>query len=476
MLHKNMSKQNARFVTGSTWRHVIMMTLTNSVGLMALFLVDLIDLYFLNLLGEQEMAASVGFSAQLLFYVTALAIGLLIAVGILVSQRIGAQEVDSARRIAASSMLTAVVLVVIISGFILFFLNDILTLLGASGRTFELAVTYSRIVLPSSVILVISMVASAVLRAVGDAKRSMNATLMGAVVNLAFDPLLIFYFDMGVAGAAWASVLSRIAMMTYALYCVIVIHNMLTRPTLKGLADDLSPIAKLAGPAMLTNLATPIGSTFVMTAIARYGDAAVAAYATIGRIIPVAFSVLFALSGAISPIIGQNFGAKAFDRVKSTYHNAIIFAVAVVVIVTLLIVFSQHYIVGLFNLSGEAAQLLTLFCSGLTIFFIADGVLFSTNSVFNSLGFPLYSTVFNYAKFFLGVIPAVYGLAYFYGATGVIIGQAIGSSLVTVIAVVTCRNLIESTHRNDDNGNPPPKRKIFSRPPLWVTSSSKTQL
>lgn len=476
MLHKNMSKQNARFVTGSTWRHVIMMTLTNSVGLMALFLVDLIDLYFLNLLGEQEMAASVGFSAQLLFYVTALAIGLLIAVGILVSQRIGAQEVDSARRIAASSMLTAVVLVVIISGFILFFLNDILTLLGASGRTFELAVTYSRIVLPSSVILVISMVASAVLRAVGDAKRSMNATLMGAVVNLAFDPLLIFYFDMGVAGAAWASVLSRIAMMTYALYCVIVIHNMLTRPTLKGLADDLSPIAKLAGPAMLTNLATPIGSTFVMTAIARYGDAAVAAYATIGRIIPVAFSVLFALSGAISPIIGQNFGAKAFDRVKSTYHNAIIFAVAVVVIVTLLIVFSQHYIVGLFNLSGEAAQLLTLFCSGLTIFFIADGVLFSTNSVFNSLGFPLYSTVFNYAKFFLGVIPAVYGLAYFYGATGVIIGQAIGSSLVTVIAVITCRNLIENTHRNDDNGNPPPKRKIFSRPPLWVTSSSKTQL
>lgn len=466
---------NARFVSGSTWRHVIVMTLTNSVGLMALFLVDLIDLYFLNLLGEQEMAAAVGFSAQLLFYVTALTIGLLIAVGILVSQRIGAQQPQIARRIAASTMLLAFMLVTVISAILLFFLKDILTLLGASGRTYELAVSYSGIVLPSGSILVIGMVASAVLRGVGDAKRSMTATLLGAAVNLAFDPLLIFTFDMGIAGAAWASVLSRLAIMVYSLYCVIHVHNMLARPKLKNIAADIAPIAKLAGPAMLTNLATPVGSTFVMTAIARYGDAAVAAYATIGRILPVAFSILFALSGAISPIIGQNFGAKAFDRIKETYRNAIIFAVAVVVLMTMFIVLGQNAIVGVFNLSGEAAQLLTLFCSGLTIFFIADGVLFSTNSVFNSLGFPLYSTIFNYAKFFLGVIPAVYALSHFYGAKGVVIGQAIGPVLVTVVAVITCHNIIKRVSRDDD-GTPTPRRKGFARPPLWVASSSKTQV
>lgn len=470
-----MSTKAARFVTGSTWRHVIVMTLTNSIGLMALFLVDLIDLYFLNLLGEQEMAASVGFSGQLLFFVTALSIGLLVAIGVLVSQRVGAKKVEEAKRIVASTLVMTSVLTILVSGGLLIFLTDILLWLGASGRTLALAETYSAILLPSSIILVIGMVSSAVLRAVGDAKRSMNATLIAAFVNLMFDPLLIFYFDMGIAGAAWASVLSRLAMMVYALYGAFYLHRMITLPSFSGIKKDFSPIIQLAGPAVLTNLATPVGSTFVMMAIAKYGDAAVAAYATIGRIIPVAFSILFALSGAISPIIGQNYGAKAFSRVREVYRNAIIFAVLVVLFMTFLIFLGQSYLVGLFNVSGQAKELLLLFCSGLTLFFIADGVLFSTNSAFNSLGFPLYSTFFNYAKYFLGVVPLVYLLAHFYGAKGVIIGQAIGPVLVSVVAVIVCQRVIVRVS-NEETTPPKPRRKGFARPPLWPSSSSKSQL
>lgn len=470
-----MSTKAARFVTGSTWRHVIVMTLTNSIGLMALFLVDLIDLYFLNLLGEQEMAASVGFSGQLLFFVTALSIGLLVAIGVLVSQRVGAKKVEEAKRIVASTLVMTSVLTILVSGGLLIFLTDILLWLGASGRTLALAETYSAILLPSSIILVIGMVSSAVLRAVGDAKRSMNATLIAAFVNLMFDPLLIFYFDMGIAGAAWASVLSRLAMMVYALYGAFYLHRMITLPSFSCIKKDFSPIIQLAGPAVLTNLATPVGSTFVMMAIAKYGDAAVAAYATIGRIIPVAFSILFALSGAISPIIGQNYGAKAFSRVREVYRNAIIFAVLVVLFMTFLIFLGQSYLVGLFNVSGQAKELLLLFCSGLTLFFIADGVLFSTNSAFNSLGFPLYSTFFNYAKYFLGVVPLVYLLAHFYGAKGVIIGQAIGPVLVSVVAVIVCQRVIVRVS-NEETTPPKPRRKGFARPPLWPSSSSKSQL
>ncbi len=467
-----MTHKTARFVTGSTWRHVTVMTLTNSIGLMAMFLVDLIDLYFLNLLGEQEMAASVGFSGQLMFYVTALSIGFLIAVGILVAQRIGAKRTQAARHIATSSLIVAVGLILSVSSVLLWNLEDILRALGAQGRTLELSITYSMILLPSSAIIVVGMIASAVLRAVGDARRAMNVTLLSALVNLVLDPLLIFTLDMGIAGAAWASVLARIAMASYALYCTIKLHAMLMRPKWRNFLGDMKPITHLAGPAMLTNLATPVGSTFVMVAIARYGDAAVAAYATIGRIIPVAFSVLFGLSGAISPIIGQNFGAGNFERVRQTYQNAIIFAMGVVFSVTIALFLGQSYLVSIFRLSGEAAELLMLFCSGLTILFVADGVLFSTNSAFNSLGYPLYSTFFNYAKFFLGVIPAVYTLSYFYGAKGVIIGQAVGPVLVAVMAVITCDKIIDRV----SHGEAPPKkwRRAFFRLPLWPASSAKT--
>ncbi|MBS9778648.1 MAG: MATE family efflux transporter [Gammaproteobacteria bacterium] len=469
-----MKNQKPRFVTGSIWRHVIVMTLANSIGLMTLFLVDLIDLYFLNLLGEQEMAASVGFSAQLLFFVTAISIGLLVAVGILVSQRIGAEKHDEAKRIFNSALAIACSIAIAISALLLLFLDDIFMKLGAKGRTFELAVTYSSIILPSSVMLVCSMVCSAALRGLGDAKRSMKATLLGALVNLALDPLLIFYFDMGIAGAAWASVISRITMVLYTLYSVGVIYHMLIKPSFSGLIRDFSPIAKIAGPSMLTNLATPIGSTFVMKEIALYGDAAVAAYATIGRIVPVAFSVIFALSGAISPIIGQNFGAKSYDRIREAYRNAIIFVAGYVFIISTLLFFSQNYLVSIFNLSGDAAQLLALFCSGLAIFFIADGALFSTNSVFNSLGYPLYSTIFNYAKFFLGVIPAAYVLSSIYGAQGVIIGQAIGPLVVTVVAIIVCGKIITNIDKGGDTHSP--KKRWSLRSPLWPGSSSRTQV
>ena len=471
-----MQQKEARFITGSTWRHVILMTLTNSIGLTALFLVDLIDLYFLNLLGEQEMAASVGFSAQILFYITAMSIGLLVAVGILVSQHIGAQNTKLAKQIVASSLVIATVLLGIISAILLFYLEDILTLLGAKGRTFDLSLTYARIVLPSSVILVIGMVLSAVLRGLGDARRSMSSTLVCALVNLIFDPLLIFYFDMGISGAAWASVLARIAMLCYCLYSVVYIHKMLAMPKLKNIFNDFLPIAKLAGPALLTNLATPIGSTFVIREVSHYGDSAVAAYATIGRIIPVAFSVLFALSGAISPIIGQNFGAKKYRRVSETYRNSVIFAVGIVILVSAIIFIGRYHLLGLFNLSGEASQLLMLFCSGLTLFFIADGILFSTNSVFNSLGHPLYSTLFNYAKFFLGIIPSVYILSHFYGAKGVMIGQGIGPVLISIVAFGTCRRMIGGLKNNSDDEDPHPREKNFTNPLLWPTSSAKTQI
>ncbi|PIE42454.1 MAG: MATE family efflux transporter [Gammaproteobacteria bacterium] len=469
-----MMKQSPRFVTGSIWRHVVVMTLTNSVGLMALFVVDLIDLYFLNLLGEQEMAAAVGFSAQLMFYVTAISIGLLIAVGILVSQRIGAKQVKEAKRIVASALTLAAILIAMVSMVLLWYLTDILQWLGAEGRTLVLAETYAGILLPSGVIMVLGMVTGSVLRALGDARRSMTGTLLAAGVNLVLDPLLIFTLDMGISGAAWASVLARTTMLAYAAYSAFFIHSMLVRPTWRGIMSDFLPIIKLAGPAVMTNLATPIGSTFVMTAIARYGDGAVAAYATIGRMIPVAFSVLFALSGAVSPIIGQNYGAGSFTRIRETYRSAVIFAILVVVVVTVVIVLGREQLIGLFNLSEEGNHLLILFCSGLTLFFVADGILFSTNSVFNSLGYPLYSTFFNYAKFFLGVIPSVYLLSHFYGARGVIIGQAVGPVLVTIAAVITCHRIIKRI----GSGKSARRRffRLLPRVPLWPSSSSRNQL
>ena len=99
----------------------------------------------------------------------------------------------------------------------------------------------------------------------------------------------------------------------------------------------MRPIMTIAGPAVLTNLATPIGSGFVLRTMSQFGDSAVAGAAIMGRITPVAFAAVFALSGAVGPIVGQNAGAGLYDRVRSTLRNALVFNVVYVALVWLIL-------------------------------------------------------------------------------------------------------------------------------------------
>ena len=163
----------------------------------------------------------------------------------------------------------------------------------------------------------------------------------------------------------------------------------------KDLIEDFTPIFKIAGPAMLTNLATPIGNAIVIKAIAQFGGAYVAGFAIIGRISPVAFALVFALSGAIAPIIGQNFGVLNFTRIRQTVCNSLVFNAVYITLVSILLFILQDPIIVLFKLEGEAAELMRIFCTWIAITFIFNGIQFISNSVFNNLGKPMYATWFN---------------------------------------------------------------------------------
>ncbi len=106
-----------------------------------------------------------------------------------------------------------------------------------------------------------------------------------------------------------------------AFYGVTTKHHLMTRFVYKNFIEDLRPIFKIAGPAMLTNMATPVGNAIVINAIAKFGGAYVAGFAIIGRISPVAFGLVFALSGAIAPIIGQNFGRYPVSAPQAQLSN-----------------------------------------------------------------------------------------------------------------------------------------------------------
>lgn len=434
----------AKYTQGSIARHIMIMTASGATGLLVMFMSDLVDIYFLSLLGEVEVAAAIGFAGSILFFTISMNIGLMIACSALVSRAIGSGDLNASKEAVAHSWASAVILTVPITLIIWLLIPTLLQALGAEGRALELAVQYLRIIIPSMPVLALAMSTGGVMRARGDAKAAMWLTMIGGIVNVILDPIFIFGFEMGVQGAAIASVLSRVAMVSYGLYVVVYRKRLLGTFELSRYLQTFSEYLKVAVPAVLANLSTPIGVAYVTYVMAQFGDSAVAGNAIISRIQPVAFAGLFALSAAIGPIAGQNFGAKNIDRVYLTLKESVKFVLLYCIVVCSLLWLIQPVLVPLFNASDEANELVYLFCSGVSLMFIFNGITFATNALFNNLGVAHYSTVMNLLKATLGTIPFVAVGVWLGGAKGALWGLFAGSAVIGVLGLWLAVHLIKT--------------------------------
>jgi putative MATE family efflux protein len=423
-----------RFVTGSLLRHITTMAGTGAIGLVAIFAVDLINLLYISRLGESAIAAAVGFAGVVGFFHLSLFIGLLIGIAAVVSRLIGARRVADAHRIATSSLVITALIAVLLSALTLVFLEPLLQLLGAEGRVLELAAGFLRITLPSTVLLGIGMSCTALLRSVGDARRAMLVTLVPAIGTAVLDPLFIFGFGMGLDGAAIVLVIARIVLVSVGLHGAWRVHQLLGRFERELFWQDARTLFGVAGPAVLTNLATPVAAAFVTYSIAPFGASAVAGQATIERLTPVAFGLIYSLSGAVGPVLAQNWGAKEFDRVREGLRASLWFMVITVAGAWALLALLHIPLIQLFSLQDDAANMVRAFCLWIAPSFFFLGALFVANAAFNNLGHPLWSTAFNWGRATLGTIPFAWWGAH-YGAVEVLIGQAVGAALFGSLAL-----------------------------------------
>lgn len=434
-----------RFVTGSTLRHVVVMAGTGAIGLVSVFAVDLANLFYISLLGQAPVAAAVGFAGVVSFFQISLCIGLTIAVSATVSRALGAGRRLEARRIASASVFCMVLLTLAVGVLTALLLDPILTQLGATGETRMFAKRYLSITSPSLPLMAIGMCCAALMRSVGDARRAMNVTLFAAIATALLDPLMIFGLHLGITGAALANVGSRLLLAWVGWRGAVGVNQMMTRIAWHSLWADIKPVLRIAGPAVLSNLATPVGSAYVTHMMAGFGAAAVAGQATIERISPVAFGLVYALTGAVGPVIAQNLGAQRHDRVRQVLFDSVLFVLVTVLAAWLLLALGQTLIVRAFSAHGMTAVVVRLFCSWLAGSFVFVGGLFVANAAFNNLGYPLLSMSFNWARATLGTIPFVTWGAH-YGPPGILVGQALGSVIFGLAAVAVAFHLTRLGH------------------------------
>lgn len=416
-------------------RHVTVTSFTASIGLMAIYAVDLIDLIFISMLGQDVMAAAAGYASTLMFFTSAMNIGLSVAAGVLASRSIGANDEEAAQEFATSTAMFVLVLGVMIPLIVLPNALFFLSLLGAEGEVADLAATYIWIILPFTFVSGLSMVSVAVLRAYGETKSAMYPALLGAFTNAVLDPILIFGLAMGMEGAAWATVIARFVTLGFALYPAMKRYRAFVRPQTYWLYRDFTEVCQFALPAVLANVATPVGTAIITREMSKFGSDAIAGMAVIGRITPVAFAVIMALAGSIGPILGQNYGAGHMDRVKQTYIDALKFVAIYVICVTAILFLCRNQIVALFGAEGMTATLILLYCFPVALSAFFNGAVFVANASFSTMGRPSYSTWFSWAQNTLGTWPFAFVGGMIYGAPGVLLGQASGSVLFSMIAM-----------------------------------------
>ena len=430
----------ARFLSGSLLRHVLVMAGTGAIGLVAVFAVDLINLFYISRLGEKAIAAAVGFAGVVAFFHTSICIGMMIGITACVARLIGANRMADARRMASHSLLIMLAIATVLGLGTVLFLHPLLSALGATDEVARLAQRYLTVTMPSLPLLGLGMANSALLRSVGDARRSMMVTLGAAAVTACLDPLFIFAFGLGLDGAAIVAVISRTLMVSLGMHGVWRVHHLLGPVERSHFSADARALAAITGPAVLTNLATPVGAAFVTHSVAQFGASAVAGQATIDRVTPVAFGLIYSLSGAVGPILSQNLGAKQFDRVREGMRASLWFMLLAVGAAWLLLALLQGPLIQAFSLEGVAAEMVHAFCSWVCASFFFAGALFVANAAFNNLGRPLWSTGFNWARATLGTIPFAWWGAH-YGPVQIMAGQGAGLLIFGTLAMLASLRL-----------------------------------
>jgi len=432
-----MSERAGKFLTGSTMSHVVRMTVTGAIGVTFMFLIDAANLFWVSLLGVERLVAALGFAWTVQFFSISIGLGLMIAATARVSLLIGQNRRAEARQQASVCAMSAFGVQMVAAALIVLYRHEILHLLGADGQVEQEAARYLLISVPALPLLSVGMIGSGVLRAEGDAYRAMMVTLASGVISMLVDPVLIFALGLGLDGAAIASGLARVLSASLSIYFVVHVHDLAGRVGWGDFRRLARPFALVAIPVILTQLSTPFGNFILTSVIAGFGDSAMAGWAVVARLAVLTFGGLFALSGAIGGIFGQNFGAGQFERVRTTYRDALIFCLIYTIAAWALLAMATSFVAQTFGLSDEAARMVGAFTYLAAAGYIFTGALFVANAAFNNLGRAGWSTLFNWSRDGVLVWPLALGLSGWFGAAGAIYGQALAGVIVGVVAAST---------------------------------------
>ncbi|HIH75650.1 MAG TPA: MATE family efflux transporter, partial [Methanosarcina sp.] len=317
--------KGVKILEGDPKKAIIKLAVPMIVAMSVQTIYQLVDTFWVSGLGADALAA-MGFVFPFYFISMALSNGLGIGGGAAISRKIGARDKIGADNVAVHTIIMMLLLVLVFTIPSYLFAPQIFSLAGA-GKTTVLAVAYARVIFLGSIVIFFTNVANSILRAEGDSKRAMHAMVLGAVLNIVLDPIFIYTFKMGIAGAAWATLLSlavsSVMMFNWLFFKkdTFVSFDFKDFSFEKGIVND---IFRITIPASAQQLSMSLSMLVLNLIIVNVSNTdGVAVYSTGWKVATIAIAPLIGIATAVVSVSGAAFGAKDFEKAKTAHTYSV---------------------------------------------------------------------------------------------------------------------------------------------------------
>ena len=342
-------------------RLIIGLGIPTTLSMMVTSLYNLADTYFVSLIGNDAITAAASNLLALMSIIQAIGFTFGMGSGSIVSRLLGKRDREGADTTASSAFAIAGLsgLMILIIGFL--FLTPLMKLFGSiTPEVLTYSKQYARFVLIAAPFMCMSFVLNNVLRAEGKAMLSMIGLVVGAVINVALDPLMIFTFDMGIQGAGLATCISQV--ISFSILLVMFLSGRtIVRLRLRSVSRKFAvyrDIIVVGFPSFCRQVLASLCTVFLNRAAHQYGqDAAQAALGVVQKVFMLAFSVSLGIGQGYQPVLGYNYSAKRFDRVRSAYLFTLGFSTCLMTAFATVCAIISPQIMQMFSLSERATEI-----------------------------------------------------------------------------------------------------------------------
>jgi len=379
--------EGVKILLGNPKKAIRKLALPMIVGLSAQMVYNIVDAIWVSGLGADALAA-VGFFFPFFFLLMALATGISVGASSAISRKIGSRNKRDADSVAIHSLIIGGIVAIAVSLPFLIFIDKLFAVMGA-GEVTKMATAYARILFAGSIFIFFSSIANGILRGEGDTKRAMYALLLGSILNIVLDPIFIYTFRLGVAGAAWATLISIITssiLLSYWLFFKRTTYVSIHFNEFSFNWQIVKEILKVGIPASVIQLSMSFSILVLNILVVRAGGTdGVAVFTTGWRVVMIGMIPLLGIATAVTAVTGAAYGARDVEKLNTSYMYAIKLGFVIGTTVAIFTYVFAPWITLLFTHSQNSARIandLTTFLKIITLFYP-----FATFGMFSSAMF-----------------------------------------------------------------------------------------